>query len=176
MSTLIALLLCFFGLLLLRVGWRRTSRRYRLAKALGWGLLSVATYLSMQVWGAEFGLSYALAAFSGVALALVGVNSVRRPALQEKASSASVQGTTLAQKCITFLAAGPLAGLASCQFTLLSASALPGNEINSMAIAAVVFPLLWGLLAYMVCVIAKPVNLAIALSTAATVFSFALYV
>lgn len=133
----------------------------------------------MQLWGAEFGISYWFAAFTLVALLFVAANSERRPVIAENGRSSIIgvatQRASARQKWLTFLAAGPLAGLASCQLTLLVAYVLPGNEVNNMAIAAITFPVLWGMLAYVVCAIAGPGTWALALSTAAAIFSIVLY-
>lgn len=170
-----ALLLCYAGLGALRLGWRRKHMPGRLAILGGWALLVAAICFSIQAWGVEYGTSYALAALSLMGLSLVAVNTERRPQALEKVRSDLALPASAFQKWLTFLAAGPLAGITSMHVTLWVARALPGGEINNMAIAAIVFPVLWALTAYLVCFIRRPVLSAISLTVTAAIACIALY-
>lgn len=138
-------------------------------------LLSAATYMSVQAWGVEFGISYALSGFTLIALPLVLVNMKRRPAAADKGHSTPELATGTRRKCLTLLTAGPLAGLASGQLTLVVTRALPGSEVNNMATAALAFPILWGLMAYATCLTHTPKKPAMMFFAVAATFSIALY-
>ncbi len=130
----------------------------------------------MQAWGLEFGISYALAGFSLIALIVVGLNVERRPAIIDKGDIQLKRISSPYQKLLTFLAAGPLAGLVSCQLTLLFASALFDSQITSMAAAAIVFPTLWGVLSYLSCLVGNPGRQAVMLCAIAGAASLVLYI
>lgn len=171
------LLLCCAGVGTLRAAWRRPQLPWRWAAAAGWLLLALSLYSGALAWGWEFGASYMLAALSLVAVGILLANSERRPALAErKAGANSAQGgSSAAHKWLLFLVAGPLAAVASCQLTLLLVLLLPGDEIGSMAVAAVLFPLAWALLAFYACYQNKPSRLGCGLLLAAVLSSLALY-
>lgn len=173
---LTSLLLCGGGVGALRVGWRRSDMLGRLAPTAGWVLLAAAIYIGVQAWGAEFGITYVLAAFSLIALMGVALNIERRPVVPDKGGIQSNHPSSTWQKWLTFLIAGPLIGLVSCQLTLLCASALPGSEVSNMATAAIVFPTLWGVLSYLSCLVGNSSKQAVVLTVIAVATSLALYI
>lgn len=172
---LLEVLLCSSGLGALRLGWRRPGAGSTLSVVVGWLLLAVAIYVAVSYWGVEFGISYALAGISVLALVLVGLNCETRPAKREKPVS-NPDATPSLHKWLTCLSAGPLAGIASCQVTLMAVYFLPGSEINRMAAAAVLFPVLWGIAAYISCLIGRPGRQALALSLVTIATSLILYI
>ncbi len=172
---LLEVLLCSFGLGALRLGWRRSGTGPTLSVVVGWLLLAVAIYVAVSNWGAEFGISYALAGISLLALLLVGLNCEIRPAKRDRAVS-NPAGTTSLHKWLTCLSAGPLAGIASCQITLVAVYFFPGSEMNRMAAAAVLFPVLWGIAAYISCLMGRPGRQAVALSLVTIATSLILYI
>ena len=151
-----------------------------------WIALVLAFTIMIRSIGPEYGLSYASAALSCVGLVLVGANLELRPCRQAGVSlakgrahgNASIQ-TSVSQKCGTFLVAGPIAGIASCQVVLVAtyyafgANAVP-NALG-MAMAAIVFPAFWGITAYMVCMLNQTKKLALILLSVASFSSVLLY-
>lgn len=172
---LAGLLLCCSGLGALRFGWRRQDPIYRWVVAIGWLSLATAIYACIVAWGVEYGISYVLAGITLVALLLVGRNAEVRPNRKDKTSLSSGTATSTVQKLLTFLAAGPLGGIVSCQLTLVLTRILPGTELNNMATAAVLFPILWGIFAYLSCLAGRPGRQVTLLIAVAAISSAALY-
>ncbi|RLQ23357.1 hypothetical protein DWB85_02045 [Seongchinamella sediminis] len=169
------LLLCCAGVTTLRAAWRRPQIRWRWAAGAGWLLLALSLYSGALAWGWEFGSSYLLAAISLVAVVVLLANSERRPPGVERTAGGMEGSSSALHKWSLFLVAGPLAGIASCQLTLLLVLLLPGGEIGSMAAAAVLFPVAWALLAFYTCYLDKPARLGTGLLLAALMSSLALY-
>lgn len=167
------------GLAALRFSWRKGGHYGRLATASGWGLLAGCLYFASAGLGSEFGLSYALAALSVGALGLVALNVQKRPAkpLSPAAPELTDQAPPgkVTRKLLTFMTAGPLAGVASCQLTLVVMHTLPIAHINGMAAAAMLFPVTWGVLAYASTALNNPARYAVIFSAVAAFCSFVLY-
>lgn len=172
---LAGLLLCCSGLGALRYGWRRQGALYRWVVAVGWLLLASAIYALINAWGEEYGVSYALAGITLFALLLVSANAEVRPNKRDKTPLTPGTATSTGQKLLTFFAAGPLSGIASCQLTLALTLILPGTELSNMATAAVLFPTLWGIFAYLSCLAGRPGRQAALLIAVTVISSVALY-
>ncbi|QFU77353.1 hypothetical protein EY643_17725 [Halioglobus maricola] len=155
----LSLILGAAGLGALRLGWRKKTPGSRTTVVLGWILLGTCLATAVQYWGAEFGLSYSLAALGLLALIPITANYEYKPPKVDH--SAGGLSSTPGHRWLTFLAAGPLAGIACCQLTLTLVDLAPGSEINRMAWAAVGFPSLWGLLMYLICTQRQPVRYAL---------------
>ncbi|KZX58100.1 hypothetical protein A3709_18685 [Halioglobus sp. HI00S01] len=142
------------GLGALRLGWRKPDTRGRIAVATAWFLFGACLAISVAHWGAEFGLSYGLAALGLLALIPVLTSYSYKPRKRDAAVGGLT--STCGHRWLTFLSAGPLAGIACCQLTLVLVNHGPGSEITRMAWAAVGFPTLWGLAAYVICMQRQP--------------------
>ena len=163
------------GVVGLRLGWRKRAVTARIVVALAWLLLGVAVYACGQMWGGEFGISYFFAVLALVAWLLVLGGGELRPPRVEKAASNVAAGTSTWHKCLTFLAAGPLAGLASCQLTLACTYLLPATELTRMASAAILFPVLWGIVAAVTCMLGRPGRAAMIFVGIAALSSLSIY-
>ncbi|PLW69272.1 hypothetical protein [Pseudohalioglobus lutimaris] len=163
------------GLVALRYSWRQPGTVQRLISLAGWVLLASTVYFASLAWGSEFGISYALAGFTLAALVLVAVNTERRPPKPEGAAIGTRISTSAARKLLTFLAAGPCAGAASCQLTLATINVLPVSEINGMAAAALLFPVLWGIMAYISVAVGRPARYAMGFAAIFLVSSAVIY-
>lgn len=163
------------GVLGLRLGWRKRAVPARILVAIAWLLLGVAVYACSQMWGGEFGISYFFAVLALAAWLLVlGSGELRAPRAEKPASN-TAGGTSTWHKWLTFLAAGPLAGLASCQLTLAATYLLPATELTRVASAAILFPVLWGIVAAVSCMLDRPGRAAMVFLGIAALSSLSIY-
>jgi hypothetical protein len=140
----------------LRVAWRSQGWRHRALMPAGWIALALCLYFWSLDAGTEFGVSYALAWIALCALALIAAQAQRRPRREEITASGSTFDSSAGHKWLTFIAAGPLAALACCQLTLVLVYLSPLHLINQMALAALLYPILWGIAAYLSCYYGRP--------------------
>ena len=131
----------------LRGAWRRKGIRNGVLVLIGWLALALSLALWSSALGIEYGVSYALAWFALCAIIAVILNREHRAPQPDRAAPLS-EATTMGHKWLTFFAAGPLAVIACVPLTLLVTLLLPVARVNQMALAAVLFPTLWGLAAY----------------------------
>ena len=169
----IALLFCVVGIFLLRVSWRRQRRLLVLA---GWVLVALAAAAWSLAVGVEYGVSYTAMALSVVAWLLVAGNRERQAAKPDSAAidAATLPATSAAHKLGTFLAAGPLAAIASLlACALLVGAVFPVDERgNGLVLTAFVFPLVWAATAVWVCAVdrlLRPVGILLAIAVVASV-------
>ena len=136
------------GVALLRYCWRRPGPRHMAALLAAWSLLGISLGAWVFTYGVEFGASFALAWLTLCGFATVAVGTRwRAPA----ATAATVGNDTSSagwHKWLTFLAAGPIAGVAACPLTLLLTRLLPMVIADQVAVGVVLFPLLWASLSY----------------------------
>ena len=163
------------GVVGLRLGWRKRALGARIVVATAWLLLGVAGYVCAQRWGSEFGISYFFSALALVAWLLVLCSAELRPPRVEKAAGSVATGTSTGHKWLTFIAAGPLAGFACCQLTLALTYLLPATELTRVAIAAVLFPVMWGIVAAVSCMLGQPGRAAILFLGIAVLSSLSIY-
>lgn len=145
----------------LRGAWRSKGRGNRVLVYAGWAALLLSTILWSQAYGVEFGLSYALAWFALCATVACLLNREYRAPQLDTAAPLTAQTTSTGYKWLTFLAAGPLALVACVPLTLLMTLLLPLERVNQMALAAVLFPILWALAAYWTSARDKPAHFSV---------------
>ncbi|MEM9256597.1 MAG: hypothetical protein AAGA91_14215 [Pseudomonadota bacterium] len=135
------------GIVSLRYSWRRRSAAGRLALTLGWSALLLCLFAFSAAFGSEFGISYALAWIALCAFLVVASNREVRPPASDSPGLTG-HGSGRLYKWLVFIAAGPLAGIATAQLTLLVCMLLPATRTTQVAIAVVLFPLLWACAAF----------------------------
>ena len=136
------------SVLSLRLAWRRKGTGNTLLVLAGWSALLVSMLLWTRLQGAEFGVSFALAWLVLCAAAPLLLNREFRPPQPDTPIALASAATSTGQKWLTFIGAGPAGLLATIPLTLMLTMLTPLSRVNQMAIAAVLFPTLWGLAAY----------------------------
>ena len=149
-ALLSALALTLAGVGALRLGWRQAGARRALVWG-GWLMLLLATCAWIRAAGIEFGTSYSLLGLALAAWLTMALGVERSEPRLDRVATGNTVASSLSHKLCTFAAAGPLAAFACCQVTLLLVLELPITRVNQMAIAALLFPLLWGIAAYWSC-------------------------
>ena len=145
---IVAIVAAVAGLALLRSRWRRAGTYHALLLLTAWLLLAGASGAASIAYGAEFGISYAFAGISLTAMLLVIANSERRPRADTAQARDVIPTTSRARKWLTFITAGVLAGAACAPLTIAISRLLPVALPSQMAIAVVLFPVLWSVAAY----------------------------
>lgn len=175
-ALLAAILMCS-GIIGLRLGWRKPSKRMRLTVLGGWLVLAIAGYVAILAWGLELGISYALGGIALCGGVTVFLNRSVHSLREDKPgnSRAKPLASDYGHRWLTFITAGPLAGLASCQFVLACAVVMPGSEITRMATSAILFPILWGIVAAVSCMFNHPGRQAIIFLLIAALSSLLVY-
>ncbi|MAT94961.1 MAG: hypothetical protein CME59_20515 [Halioglobus sp.] len=154
------------GVALLRRCWRRAGAGHRATRLAAWSLLGVSLASWILGYGAEFGASYALAWFTLCGCAAVAAGARRRAPARTDAAPGSGPASSGWHKWLTFVAAGPLAGAAACLLTLLLTQLLPLVTADRVAVAVVLFPLLWAGLSFCSVYSVRPARNALAFSAA----------
>jgi len=155
-SSLLAVAFGSLGIGVLRLGWRKAGYPTRLLIPLGWLIVALALWCWSAAVGVEFGLSLGLAWLSITAWLVIAPGASHRERSVEPVARRETPTTTTTHRWMVFFAAGPLAGLASCQASLLVVTVLPLNPISGMALAALLFPALWGLACFYTCYEGRP--------------------
>jgi hypothetical protein len=146
------------GVALLRLGWGRAARSLAL-NAAGWGLIALAAVLAWA-GGGMWGVSVAALAGMGMATGVLGAAAAGSPRTRAVASNRRAkmlpergERLRLGGRLLTFVLAAPVGlalavglGVALRGLTV----ALGGSEANANALALLLPPLAWGLIAYFV--------------------------
>lgn len=147
-SPFLALASGAFSIFALRTAWRRKGFGNHLMVAGGWAMLLLATFLWCRIFGTEFGISYSLAWFATCAVFAVLFNREYSEPLVSTSSCAKTDNSGTGRKWLRFIAAGPVALVSCVPLTLLFTLLLPLERVSQMALASVLFPVLWALGAY----------------------------
>ena len=155
METAAAAATSILGIVLIRGVWRRETAYRTAVVSGGWALLALSVVLWARVAGAEYGTVIALGLLgcvAWIASALnVSVKAGRAAADPVRESPAWPGVATLGGQFATFGLAVPLAGVASLLATMGVSRLLPAAEIDRMAFVIVMLPIVWGMLAFVVC-------------------------
>ena len=136
----------------LRFAWRGKERRHQIARWGSWLSLLLAILCWSAISGAEFGVSFALLAFSLVALVFLGFNATVKPGQNAKPAVLLEEvNSSRLRKCMTFLVVGPLLGFTSGYGTLVFMLILPFSTSTQLVVASFLYPTLWAIFAFLVC-------------------------
>ena len=108
----------------------------------------------MYAAGGEFGAVLTIVAVPFAAWLLIGVGRESRPTGNTTLARHRLRGPTLKQLLAhtgVFAAVVPLAGGVSSLMAAALVRWLPGLEVDRMAFAVLIMPLIWGLLAFWIC-------------------------
>lgn len=149
----LSLLLSAGGVGCLFAAWRQ-KHSTPLLIALGWGLLILSLVAWGRLLGAEYGVTYALIALSLVAWLLIGVTLKgsrlsSNTQLSVPLSRPSLR--TLGKHTGLLLLTVLLAGIVSAFVGVGALRVLPMERANTVVVSILLFPLLWGALAYWYC-------------------------
>jgi hypothetical protein len=149
-----AILSCICGAALLYASWRGRLRPKRLAVTGGWLLIAVSLALWIRAVGAEFGTAIAAMQLSIVAWTLVMANRHIRRSIgrrQEPSGLNLPRFQSVLHHSGRFLVAVPLAACSGTLLALAAVALLPWSEVDRLALAVLLVPLIWGALAYWAC-------------------------
>ncbi len=150
---LVCLLLSSSGVGCLYFSWRRKLSS-GLWVSLGWLLLATSLLSWSQLLGVEFGVSYALLVLSLVAwllaLASLDRSRVNRQQLTSHPLSRPTWRTLGKHSGLMLLTVG-VAGSSAALVSVGLLRLLPMQPVNTIVVAVLLLPLLWGLLAYWFC-------------------------
>ncbi|ROS00235.1 hypothetical protein EDC56_2873 [Sinobacterium caligoides] len=166
MISLLAASLVLGAVALLRLSWRRTSVLSRLSLVGGWLLLLPPLYLLAAEIGIEYSLVYLCVGWSLFGALFVLFNSERtprKPAAKPSSSKASKQSAsaTMLRRAALFFNTSLLAGLTACLLSLLVIQPLPLVMANRWLVGVLLFPLLWAVLAVVICASMRQLRLTI---------------
>lgn len=141
-------------LLLRNLGLPKEGRNHfkPIMLTLAWVLVGLGLALSILRFGVEFGLAIALLQLS--ALALVGVASQAqfKPVNHAVVASEYIPlSSSKRKRLVLFFIAGPYSVVTSCVISMAIALILPTSRINQMAFVAIFYPVLLGIISYLIC-------------------------
>jgi hypothetical protein len=142
------------GVALLYASWRGRLQPKRLAVTSGWLLIAVSSSIWIRSVGAEFGTAIAAMQLPIVAWTLVMANRhIRRSTgrRQEPSGLNLPRFQSVLHHSGRFLLAVPLAACSGTMLGLATAALLPWREVDRLALAVLLVPLVWGALAYWAC-------------------------
>jgi hypothetical protein len=143
-----------FGTALLYRSWRRSLPNRALTISIGWMFLFGSLPLWVYAAGSEFGSVFAIIAVPFAAWLFVGIGLQARDRVAVALPRRRLHGPSLRamiRQLGLFAATVPLAGAASSMVSAALVRWLPGLEVDRMAFAVLIMPVVWGLLAFWIC-------------------------
>lgn len=162
MTIIFASALAVVGLALIRGVWRRNLAYRTTFLWMGWALLLLSTYVWVQSSGVEFGLVFALGGVSLVAWIVTATNTETKPertGVSDRVSPRFAPVPVIGRQLGIVLLVMVVAGIAGLLSTMGLSRLLPITEIGRMAFVIIALPIVWGVLAFVVCAssrIARP--------------------
>lgn len=141
--------------------WRRFALSGAAVVAASWALIAVSLWAWSRAFGAEFGVSFALIAFSlfgGLALLVNFEVRERKGDRPANTQAVTIDPRSWGRHGLLFFAVVPLAGAASIFCTVLLCGLLPWHDTDKMVLAVLLVPVVWGLAAYWVCADSRPLR------------------
>jgi hypothetical protein len=166
------------GVVSLYASWRQRLQPKRLAVPCAWLLIAVSFWFWIRFAGAEFGTVIAAIQLSIVAWILVLTNRhVRRSngRRQEPVAMNLPRFQAIVHHSSRFLVAVPLAAATGTMLVLAASVLLPWSDVNRLAFAVLMMPLMWGVLAYWACLDTRLLRPALGLVAAGFLGAAVLY-
>lgn len=167
------------GVALLYASWRKRLQLKRLAVACGWSLIAVSFWFWAGSAGAEFGTVIAAMQLSIVAWIFALTNRhIRRSngRRQEPAGVNLPRFQSILHHSGRLLLVVPLAACAATTLVLAASALLPWNDVNRLAFAVLMVPLIWGALAYWACLDIRLLRPALGLVAGGALGAVVLYI
>lgn len=162
LMVLAAVVLTFAGILVLRQAWKKKGARDMRLVATGWALIAFSFVPWVNTSTPDWGSAVALCALMTVGLGAIAYAAWKQPesrkAQKARTRDRAVRDVTAGEKSprdwraglgrtLTFLLAGPVAGLASLYLTLFLYGVLQQSNPQGQVFAALFsFPLFWAVL------------------------------
>jgi hypothetical protein len=167
------------GAALLYASWRGRLQPKRLAVTGGWLLIAVSVGFWIRAVGAEFGIAIAAMQLSIVAWTLVMANRHIRRSIgrrQEPSGLDLPRFQSVVHHSGRFLLAVPLAAGSGTLLVLAAVALLPWSEVDRLALAVLLVPLIWGVLAYWACLERRLARPALGLLAGGALGALVLYI
>lgn len=167
------------GVASLYASWRKRLQPKRLVVTCGWLLIAVSFWFWIRFAGAEFGTVAAAMQLSIVAWIFVLTNRhIRRSngRQQEPVGVNLPRFRAMLHHSGRFLVAVPLAASSGTLLVLAGVGLLPWNDVNRLAFAVLMVPVIWGALAYWSCLDTRLLRPALGLVAAGTLGAAILYI
>lgn len=193
--SLLATVISFLCILLLRICWRKLGGRYSFLRCLSWLGIFLSTIFWIKSHGVEFGLVYSASVLALFVWCVIYADSclqnIRsdnkkrvREKNKEKKTSASQVGLLSKienrkiwlKRIWLFLLCGPFALIAMCLLAVLVCFLIPVDNSIRLVIAAFLYPLFIGICIYWLCAKAGLLRHTIILSIISVVSALSLYV
>lgn len=146
-----AVLAAAVGIALLYAAWRKQISGTPLLLWIAWLLIGASILLWSAATGPEFGPVIALLVMPLVAWCFVAANRhirTSRSPLQEPSAMNLPRAGAVARHTAIFLVAVPLAAGAATLMVLGGSALLPWREVDRLALAVLLIPVVWGLFSY----------------------------
>jgi hypothetical protein len=154
---LLALMLAFGGVLVLRRTWARKAARVSAEVSLGWALVALSFVPWIMASTGDWGAALALCAFMIIGTGMIAYAAVRQPAGRKARAPREARDSTPeraplnwrlgGRRVFTFLLTGPIAGVAALTLSLWLYGAMAGAEPTLRVFAILfAFPLVWAVL------------------------------
>lgn len=158
LMVLAAVVLTFAGILVLRQAWKKKGARDTRLVATGWALIAFSFVPWVSTSTPDWGSAVALCALMTVGLGAIAYAAWKQPESRKAQKARAVRGQSDGVKrpldlkagmrrTLTFLLAGPIAGVASLYLTLFLYGVLQQSNPQGQVFAALfAFPLFWAVL------------------------------
>ena len=167
------------GVALLYASWRKRLQPKRLVVTCGWSLIAASLWLWIRFAGAEFGTVIGAMQLSIVAWIFVLTNRhIRRSngRRQEPVGVNLPRFRAMLHHSGRFLVAVPLAACSGTMLVLAGSALLPWSDVNRLAFAVLMVPVMWGALAYWSCLDTRLLRPALGLVAGGTLGAAVLYI
>lgn len=180
---IISITLAVLSAILLRLCWQKKGSSWLALRLTGWGaLLTCAAVWSSSV-GPEFGIAFSFLTFSVSAWAMVGLNSqfrarkLERKKMENKVNKKlEIRDYKIAYKIGIFFTAGPLTIICTAFLSITLCSFLPLEKGNIMVTTALLYPVVFAIASYIICMNRRPLRDGIFMASSASLSAAYLFV